>query len=39
MWFDQAILYQIYPLGLCGAPADNDGHTEHRIYYKRLISV
>ena len=31
MWFDQAILYQIYPLGLCGAPADNDGHTEHRI--------
>ena len=21
MWFDQAVIYQIYPLGLCGAPA------------------
>ena len=31
MWFDEAVLYQIYPLGLCGAPRDNDGVTEHRI--------
>ena len=31
MWFDEAVVYQIYPLGLCGAPADNDGVTEHRI--------
>lgn len=31
MWFDQAVVYQIYPLGLCGAPADNDGVMEHRI--------
>ena len=31
MWFDEAVLYQIYPLGLCGAPRDNDGNTEHRI--------
>ena len=31
MWFDQAILYQIYPLGLCGAPAENDGRAAHRI--------
>jgi cyclomaltodextrinase / maltogenic alpha-amylase / neopullulanase len=23
MWFDDAFFYQIYPLGLCGAPADN----------------
>lgn len=20
MWFDEAVVYQIYPLGLCGAP-------------------
>ena len=31
MWFDRAVIYQIYPLGLCGAPAENDGKTEHRI--------
>ena len=31
MWFDEATVYQIYPLGLCGAPRDNDGVTEHRI--------
>lgn len=34
MWFDNAVIYQIYPLGLCGAPLQNDG-TEtgerHRI--------
>lgn len=31
MWFDEAVIYQIYPLGLCGAPAENDGVQEHRI--------
>ena len=31
MWFDEAVLYQIYPLGLCGAPRENDGVTEHGI--------
>ena len=31
MWFDQAVIYQIYPLGLCGAPRDNDGNTQPRI--------
>jgi len=31
MWFDQAVLYQIYPLGLCGAPQDNDGVEQPRI--------
>ena len=31
MWFDQAVVYQIYPLGLCGAPADNDGNPQPRI--------
>lgn len=23
MWFNDAVFYQIYPLGLCGAPAEN----------------
>ena len=31
MWFDDAVLYQIYPLGLCGAPAENDGVLTHRL--------
>ncbi len=31
MWFDEAIVYQIYPLGMCGAPLQNDGAEEHRI--------
>ena len=31
MWFDQAVIYQIYPLGLCGAPRDNDEVQDHRI--------
>ena len=31
MWFDNAVIYQIYPLGLCGAPAENDGVQAHRI--------
>ena len=31
MWFDNSVIYQIYPLGLCGAPRDNDGVNAHRI--------
>jgi len=31
MWFDQAVVYQIYPLGLCGAPEYNDGVQTPRI--------
>ncbi len=31
MWYDETTVYQIYPLGLCGAPAENDGVREHRI--------
>ena len=31
MWFDRSIFYQIYPLGFCGAPKDNDGITVPRI--------
>ena len=26
-----SVIYQIYPLGLCGAPAQNDGVQAHRI--------
>ena len=31
MWFDEAVIYQIYPLGLCGAPGENDGVEAHRV--------
>lgn len=31
MWFEESVVYQIYPLGLCGAPLQNDGKQEHRI--------
>ena len=31
MWFEESVFYQIYPLGFCGAPFENDGVLEHRI--------
>ncbi|MBQ7351776.1 MAG: hypothetical protein IJW59_02775 [Clostridia bacterium] len=31
MWFDESVIYQIYPLGYLGAPEKNDGKLEHRI--------
>ena len=31
MWFDESVIYQVYPLGFCGAPDKNDGNLEHRI--------
>ena len=31
MWSDNSVFYQIYPLGLCGAPAENDGVLVHRL--------
>ncbi len=31
MWYENSVVYQIYPLGLCGAPRENDGVQEHRI--------
>lgn len=31
MWADQSVFYQIYPLGLCGAPHTNDGETVPRV--------
>ncbi len=30
-WYEEALVYQIYPLGCVGAPWDNDGVLEHRI--------
>ena len=31
MWAYESVFYQIYPLGFCGAPYENDGQLEHRI--------
>lgn len=31
MWFDESNFYQIFPLGLCGAPRQNDGVCLPRI--------
>lgn len=31
MWADESVFYQIYPLGFCGAPFENDGLLSHRI--------
>lgn len=31
MWAYESVFYQIYPLGFCGAPFENDGKAESRI--------
>lgn len=31
MWFEESIIYQIYPFGFCGAPGENDGVLVPRI--------
>lgn len=31
MWAFESVFYQIYPLGFCGAPFENDGVLTHRI--------
>ena len=31
MWYDEAVFYQIYPLGFCNALYENDGVTVKRI--------
>lgn len=31
MWAYESVFYQIYPLGFCGAPFENDGQQESRI--------
>ena len=35
MWAEESVIYQIYPLGMCGAPFENDGVQEHRILQVR----
>lgn len=44
MWFNESVIYQIYPFGFCGAPDRNDGCLEHRIlkvidYIPHLIKL
>ncbi|WP_300963743.1 alpha-amylase family glycosyl hydrolase, partial [uncultured Dubosiella sp.] len=36
MWFESSVFYQIYPLGACGAPFENDHQPAHRL--ERLSS-
>ena len=31
MWAEKSVFYQIYPLGFCGAPEENDGQVVPRI--------
>ena len=31
MWYNESVIYQIYPLGFCGAPKENDGVLKSRI--------
>ena len=31
MWYEESVIYQIYPLGFCAAPAENDGVVVPRI--------
>ena len=31
MWYNESVFYQIYPLGFCGAPKENDGKVVPRI--------
>lgn len=34
-WFESSFMYQVYPLGLCDAPYENDGVLAHRL--RRLL--
>lgn len=31
MWYNESVIYQIYPFGFCGAPRQNDGILQSRI--------
>lgn len=31
MWAYESVIFQIYTLGFCGAPFENDGALMHRI--------
>ena len=32
MWYKESVFYQIYPLGFCNAPLENDGKEVNRIF-------
>ena len=34
MWAYESVFYQIYPLGFCGAPFENDGVLEPSDYQR-----
>ena len=31
MWAYESVFYQIYPMGFCGVPFENDGVQRHEI--------
>jgi hypothetical protein len=31
MWAYESVFYQIYPMGFCGVPFENDGIQRHEI--------
>lgn len=37
MWYNESVIYQIYPFGFCGAPRQNDGILNSRIL--KVISI
>ena len=44
MWAYESVFYQIYPMGFCGAPWENDGKTVNRVskiatWAKHIASV
>ena len=39
MWYDEAVVYQIYPLGLCGAPLQNSGDQTQAGEHRLLVQV
>lgn len=36
-WYDEAVFYHIYPLGLVGAPKNNDFNNEEIVHRLRDI--
>ena len=31
MWYDECVMYQIYPIGFCGVPRVNGGEVLHKF--------
>ena len=38
MWAYESVFYQIYPLGFCGAPFENDGVISWELMVERMNS-